>query len=276
MVIMKIKLLAVALITLLLGIISQVSAQKKVNELKISEVTGVAFGADNESIADITQRAINEAKVEALKQAGVAENIASFSDYFQTENEEKYEELFTSDILSDIRGAVKEVEVIDVKRSFDQFDKLKVEVVINCTVVEYLTEKDVAFNAWVDGVGMFYPNETDLMFKVKPSKNAYLKVFIFGETEAFQLFPNEQEQSFLLHANQQYHFPSEFMEYELYTDKKSEIHRMVMVLMKEDIPYTNDVEYKKIIDWIFSIPPDMRVIKSFGFSVVNEKKMQEN
>jgi len=46
--------------------------------------------------------------------------------------------------------------------------------------------------------------------------------------------------------------------------------------MKEDIPYTNDVEYKKIIDWIFSIPPDMRIIKSFGFSVVNEDKMKEN
>ena len=66
------------------------------------------------------------------------------------------------------------------------------------------------------------------------------------------------------------------MDYTLVSNKKSEIHRMVMVFMKEDIPYTNDVEYKKIIDWIFSIPPDMRVIKSFGFSVVNEDKMKED
>ena len=122
---------------------------------------------------------------------------------------------------------------------------------------------------------MFYQNETDLIFKVKSSKNAFLKIFIFGETEAFQLYPNDNEPSYLLNANQQYSFPSETMEYELYTDKKSEVHRMVMVFMKEDIPYTNDVEYKKIIDWLFSIPPDMRVIKSFGFSVVQEDKMKE-
>ena len=261
---------------ILLGLISNINAQNKVIEIKLKEIRGIAVGSDLESVDQITQRAVNEAKVEALKQGGVAENIASFSDYFQTEDNEKYGELFTSDILSDIRGAVKDIEVLDTKKTFDQSDRLKIEVIINCTVIKYLTEKDLGFDAWVDGVGMFSPNETNLIFKVKPSKNAYLKVFIFGETEAFQLFPNDVESSYLLHANKQYNFPSKITEYELYADKKSEIHRMVMVFMKEDIPYTNDIDYKKIIDWVFSIPPDMRVIKSFGFSVVKEDKMKED
>ena len=254
--------------------VPNVNAQKKVKEIKITEAQGIAIGADNESIAQVTQRAIDEAKVEALKQAGVSENIASFSDFFQSEESEKYEELFTSDILSDIRGSVKDIEILDTKKSFDDFGHLKVKVVINCTVVKYLTEKDIGFDVWIDGVGMFYPNDTGLKFILKPSKDAYVKIFIFSETEAFQLFPSKHETSYLLNANQQHHFPSETMDYTLYTDKKSEIHRMVMVFMKEDIPYTNDVEYKKIIDWIFSIPPDMRVIKSFGFSVINEDKMK--
>lgn len=256
-------------------LISNVNAQRKVEEISMNEVKGVAIGSDLESVDQITQRAINEAKIEALKKAGIAENIASFSDFFQSENKEKYEELFTSDILSDIRGSVKDVEILDTKKSFDQTSRLRIEVLINCTVIKYLTEKDLAFDAWVDGIGMFYPSETNLMFNVKPSKDSYLKIFILSESEAFQLFPNDQESSFLLNANTQYNFPSELMEYELYTDKKSEVHRMIMVFMKEDIPYTNKVEYKKIIDWIFSIPPDIRVIKSFGFSVVKENKMKE-
>ncbi|MBU8891477.1 MAG: DUF4384 domain-containing protein [Bacteroidales bacterium] len=250
-------------------------SQKKVKEISVKEVAGIAIGADNESIAHVTQRAINEAKAVALKQAGIEENIASFTDYFQKEEDGQYEDLFTSDFLSDIRGAVKNVEIVDTKKSFNEIGHLKVEVVINCTVVKYLTEKDIAFNAWVDGVGMFYQNETNLIFNVKPSKSSFLKIFIFGESEAFQLFPNEEEASFMLQANKEYNFPSETMEYELYTEEKSEMHRMVMVFMKEDIPYTDDVEYKKIIDWIFSIPPDMRVIKSLNFSVVNEDKMKE-
>ena len=254
---------------------SALNAQQKVKEIKISEVKGIAIGGDRESVDQVIQRAINEAKVEALKQAGVAENIASFSDYFQSEDNEKYEELFTSDILSDIRGSVKDIDVLETKKSFDQTDCLKVEVLINCTVVKYLTEKDITFDVRVDGVGMFYQNETNLKFVVKPSKDSYVKIFIFSETEAFQLFPNEYELSYLLTTNKQHYFPSETMDYTLVSNKKSEIHRMIMVFMKEDIPYTNDVEYKKIIDWIFSIPPDMRVIKSFGFSVVNEDKMKE-
>lgn len=271
---MKRFILSVVIFSSLFILIPNVHAQKKVKEIKIAEAKGIAIGADNESIAQVVQRAIDEAKVEALKQAGVSENIASFSDFFQSEEDEKYEELFTSDILSDIRGSVKDIEILDTKRSFDDFGHLKVEIIIHCTVVKYLTEKDVGFDVWVDGVGMFYPNNTGLKFILKPSKDAYVKIFIFSETEAFQLFPSKYENSYLLNANQQYHFPSETMDYTLYTDKKSEIHRMVMVFMKEDIPYTNDVEYKKIIDWIFSIPPDMRVIKSFGFSVVNENKMK--
>lgn len=253
--------------------ISIVYAQNKVEEIKVDEVKGVAVGSNLESIEQVTLRAINEAKIEALKQAGIAEDITSFSDYFQSEDTEKYDELFTSDILSDIRGSVKNVEILDTKKSFDQADRLKIEVDINCIVVKYLTEKDISYDAWVDGIGMFYPNETNLIFKVKASKDSYLKIFIFGESEAFQLFPNDLEKSYLLKANTLYDFPSEITEYELYTNQKSEVHRMVVVFMKEDIPYTNEVEYKKIIDWIFSIPPDMRVVKSFGFSVVQEDKM---
>jgi hypothetical protein len=251
-------------------------SQEKVNEIKIEEVSGIAVGSDNESVVEITQRAINEAKAIAMKKAGIEENISSFTDYFQKEEDGKYEDLFTTDFLSDIRGSVKDVEIINIKKSFDEIGHLKVEAVISCTVLKYLTEKDIAFNAWIDGVGMFYQNETNLIFKIKSSKDSWLKIFILGEKEAFQLFPNEKELSFMLKANNQYSFPSEKMDYELYTEKKSELHRIIFVFMKENIPFIDDVEYKNIIDWVFSIPPDMRVIKSMSFSVVKEDKMKEN
>jgi hypothetical protein len=167
-----------------------VIADNNVKEIKLTGIIGTATGATTESIEQVTHRAINEAKTHALKQAGIEENIASFTDYFQMEDKGRYEDVFTSDFLSDIRGAVKDVDLVDTKKSFDEFGNLKIEVVINCTVVKYLTEKDLSFDAWVEGVGMFYQNETGLMFKIKPSKDAYVKIFLLSETEAFQLFPN--------------------------------------------------------------------------------------
>ena len=249
------------------------SAQDKVREVPLRDIKGTAIGNDNESIEQVTQHAINGAKIEALKKAGIEENIASFTDFFQSENNNTYEELFTSDILSDIRGAVKAVEILETKKTFDEFGKLNVKVNINCTVVKYNTNKDLSFDVWVDGIGMFYQNGTKLIFKVKPSKDAYVNMFVFNETEAYQLFPNELESSFILEKDIQYVFPTYKADYVLETFKKSEAHRMILVFTKKRIPYTGEIEYKRILDWIFSIPPDVRVIKSFGFNVVNEDKL---
>ena len=260
---------------IILTINYSVYAQKGVKEIKLKEIQGIAIGSENESIEHVIQKAVNKAKYNALIKAGVEENIASFTNYFQSENNEEYDELFTSDILSDIRGAVKNVEIVSKNKTFKDDSFFQVEVIINCIVVKYLVEKDISFDIWIDGVGMFYPNETNLIFDVKTSKDAYVKIFIFSETEAYQLFPNDYEMSYLLKANIINRFPSNTLDYTLFTEKKAEVHRMIMVFMKEDIPFTDDVEYKKIIDWIFSIPPNMRVIKSFGFSVVNEDKMKE-
>ena len=173
------------------------SAQEKVKEIILTNVKGIAIGSNNESIDQITARAVNEAKIEALKKAGIEENITSFTNFFQSESSNNYEELFTSDILSDIHGAVKSVKILNTNKTFNEYENLQVEVIINCTVVKYLSEKDLSFNVWVDGVGMFYANESKLLFKIKSSKNAYVNAFIFNEKEAYQLFPNELENSFL-------------------------------------------------------------------------------
>jgi len=238
------------------------NAQEKINEIVLTKVVGVAIGNNNESIDEIIQRAVSEAKIEALKQAGVEENIS-------------YEELFTSDVLSDIRGAVKAVEILETKKTFDEFGKLNIEVSINCTVVKYNTNKDLSFDVLIEGIGKYYQNESKLIFKVKSSKEAYVNIFIFNDEEAYKLFPNELENFFLLEKNKQYIFPTYKADYILETNKKSIVHRVIFVFTKDEIPYAGKIEYKQIIDWIFSIPPDIRVIKSFGFNVVNEKKMIE-
>lgn len=265
-----------SLITILLISTFSAVAQKKYKEIRLHEIHGTAIGNDNESPKQVAQKAINDAKIKALKQAGIEENITSYTDFFQSENNNNYDELFSTDILTDIRGAVKNVEIVDTKSDFNDFGKIQVDVVINCTVIKYFTGKDLSFDVWVDGVGLFYQNETNLVFAIKPSQNAYVNMFIINETEAFQLFPNNLEKPFLLQIDHEYKFPTYLADYVLTTNKKSEAHRLIMVFTKENIPYTGEIKYKPIIDWIFSIPPDMRVIKSFSFHVVQEEKITED
>jgi hypothetical protein len=261
-------------VAFLLLFVQPLIAKKKVEKIKIDRVEGVAVGGETESVLEVKQRAINEAKINALKEAGISENIKTYTDYFQSETDEQYEELFASNIFTNIQGAVKEIEILDVKNEFTTEGSLRVKVVISCVVLKYLTNEDLTFDFWVEGVKPNYNHNDRLEFAFKPASDGYLKSFIFTKDEAYQLFPNDYENSRLFEKNQQYEFPLEPINYILETSHRSQMHRIVFVFLKEDIPYTRKVEYDQIFDWIFSIPPDVREVKSYSFTVFNESGSQ--
>jgi len=249
-------------------------AQKKTTEHKIKEVTGVGVGGQSQTPEQVLQKAINDAKVNALKKAGVAENINSYTDYFRSETEDKMEELFTSDVLSNINGTVKNIDIVEQKLGITPEGQLKYDVIINCTVVRYKTKKDLAFSAWIDGFKSGYKVGEGLSFTVKPTNDCYLRAFVFTD-QSYVLLPNEYEKSFLLKAHTEYTFPdlTKMDPYSMYIEdpkKKRETNRMVIILLKNEYYYTGEIEYKEITDWIMSIPPDERLIESFAFEIFRE------
>lgn len=260
------------LIILFLGIV--VSAQKKVTEHKIPEARGMGIGGETMTPGQVEQKAVNDAKVKALKQAGIEENISSYSDFFRAETDDRMEELFTSDILSQINGTVKDVEVLDRKKVFTQEGQTKIEVTIKCTVVAYNTKNDMTFDAWIEGIKPIYKTGDGLSFTVKPTQNCYVRAFMFTD-QSYVLLPNDYEESNQLLAKTAYHFPNPSLveSYEMVIEDKGldrELNRLVIVLLKEDIYYTGPVKYKEITDWIMSIPPDERHIESFSFEIYRE------
>lgn len=242
---------------------------KKIKEIRLKGVHGEAIGTAHESLNEVKQRAISQAKINALKKAGIEENISAYTDFFQSETSEDYEELFSSTIFTNIQGAVSDVKVEDMKRSFTEDDMLQVQVSINCTVIKYLTKKDVSFDFKVEGIRPNYNQNELLDFQFIPYQKGYLKVFLFTKDESYQLFPNDYESSRVFQKGTSYSFPLEEINYRLETDKRAHAHRAVFVFMKKDIPYLEEVEYEQIFNWIFSIPPDLRQVKSYSFTVFN-------
>lgn len=258
-----------ALVALLFIVYNGLAQSSKVVEVPVQAVEGMAVGSPAESLEEVRNRAINEAKVEALKQVGVAEHLAAYADFFKSEEAGNYEEIFTSDILTSMQGAVKSVEVVKEDKYFTEEGTLVVKVQIDGTVVRYNSSPDPAFHAEVDGLKMFYENNTPLKFRVKTTKKAWMQTFLLSESEAFVLFPNEYEPFFQMNPEQWYDYPTTYIDYLLETDKGSEMHRLVVVLLKEKVPYQGPVNYKAILDWIFTLPPDIRCVETHAFSVVN-------
>ena len=58
------------------------------------------------------QRALKNAKLEALRKAGVGETIQSTSTLSRNQNDEKFESYFSNDILINIGGAIKSWEYV--------------------------------------------------------------------------------------------------------------------------------------------------------------------
>jgi hypothetical protein len=265
------KLLAIILI---IGIALSASAQKKLTEHKVKAVSGVAFGGETLSPEQVKQKAINDAKIKALKEAGIEENINSYTDFFRAETENSMEELFTSDILSQINGTVKNVEVLSSKPSFTPEGQLKFDVTIKCTVIKYESKIDRAFNAWIDGIKPVYKEGDGLSFTIKPTQACFVRAFVFTN-QSYVLLPNEYEHSNQLLQQTTYQFPDPNLvdSYEMIIENKGlqrELNRLVVVLLKEDLYYTGKVNYKDITDWIMSIPPDERHLESFSFEIYRE------
>ena len=247
-----------------------ISFSKKKEQINLTNIPGEAVGTENESLKQVRTRAVNAAKVNALKKAGIKENINTYTDYFQSETKEEYEELFASSVFTNINGAVTGVEIVKTDKSFTSDNLLQVKVLINCTVIKYKTENDLSFDFEVEGIKPNYNHDDLLSFKLKPHSDGFLKVFIFTKNEAYQLYPNNYENSISFNEDKRYTFPLEEINYRLETNKRSQMHRAVFVFLKKDITYTKKVDYKKIFDWIFRIPPDIREVKSFSFTVFNE------
>lgn len=259
---------------LLTGLMLGASAQRKTTEHKINAAKGVAFGGESMSPDQVKQKAINAAKVKALKEAGIDENINSYNDFFRAETESTMEELFTTDILSQINGTVKNVEVLSSNPSFTPEGQLKYDVTIKCTVIKYNTKNDMTFDAWIEGIKPFYKEGDGLSFTIKPTRDCYVRAFVFTN-QSYVLLPNEYEQSNQLLPHTVYPFPDPDLieSYELIIENSGlqrELNRLVIVLLKEDLHYTGKVNYKDITDWIMSIPPDERHLESFSFEIFKE------
>ncbi len=260
---------------LILSLVATTFAEKKTTETQLKAIEGVGIGGPSETPEQVKQKAINNAKVKALQKAGIEEHINSYTDYFRSEANNNFQDLFTSDILSNINGTVKGIEVVEANLGVTPEGQLKYTVKINCTVIKYNTSTDKSFTAWIDGVKNIYKVGEGLGFTVKPTQQCYIRAFMFT-SKSYILLPNDWEPSKLLEPMTEYKFPDEKVvdSYEMTLEDPNldrETNRLVIVLLKQNLYYIGNVNYKDITDWIMSIPPDERMIESFAFDIYREK-----
>ena len=232
---------------------------------------------DNISYNKALLNAIAESKTEALKKAGLSENISNYTALISSESKDDFTEFFRAEILVSINGAIKDWKYLSPpKKGYDaKIDQFYIDLHIETKVLKYHTKPDPKFAAKIDGLKTSYISGDDkpLDLKIIPYQNCYLKVFYISDSKAQVIYPIETKEGVekpKVFENNQLIKEQVFKIDYLYpeTEKENEFGKFIIVITKENIPYSaskvddqgfyTNTSIEDIFEWILSIEPNNR------------------
>ena len=254
---------------LCLLVCSSCFSQKKIKTTNVTGISGTAYVDMDITPRQARENALTDAKKNALRAAGIAEHITASDVAAGTSQGTDYKQLFTGISTAELAGAVTDYTITDERRNCDGPGGTQViKITLNATVAKYETSRDASFEFKAEGIREAYKAGEQLKFRFTPFSDGYLKIFALSDTENQLLFPGPYDKNRLFSKSTSVDFPSG-VSYTLGTAKEREVTHLVFVFTKTDIPYTAtpDYDYKKVVNYIYSIPPDERNVKYFSYLV---------
>ncbi len=231
------------------------TAQK---EVKVQGCTGVWTVSDDITPRQAEENALMEARKEALRKAGVFEEVwSAFGQVSENENNQFYEVYSQVNALA--IGGMMNLTDKKVKNVWDPVTQTLSKEVTISAVVKVDDQTDREFVLQVDGIDVVYKNFSELSFNVRPrNRDAYLTIFWFDDQGGSLIYPNEAEAARLFKADVNHAFPGNGLSYQLAKtsrDKSAERINLLFVATRQNIPYTErNVTFENVLKWVYSIP----------------------
>lgn len=248
------------LIGWILLVICTATASLQAQTVKVKGVQGRWQVSEEITLKEAEERAFMEAKKEALRKAGVMENVWSVFGQITQDNGSEFHEAYSQMNVLAIGGMIN-ITNKKVEEVWDADTRSLYKVVTIDATVQKQDNVDKGYALEVKGVANLYQEGDVFTCTLKVhGTDSYLKFFWFDNTGGALLYPNDYEPNTLLKAEKEYSIPfNNAIDYRM--DKKgkeSEKINLMMVATKENIPYTSEVTYQNVLKWVYSIPNDKR------------------
>ena len=256
---------------LLVLIICQFSSVAIAQKIKIHDVKGTCM-VKNISPEQAKQKAIDAAKSEVLRKAGVSEWIQSVDVLQTTENEDSVRDYFYNLTSVEIQGNIVEWNLVSEKLDLIDGNIIQ-EVVIDAVVKKYKSKKDKSFFCSIKGVKTKYSCQDKLEFLISPSSKCYIEVFLLDEkNDVIRLYPNENEKpNACFKPNITHKFPQNpYFDYTLYTDIEKERNHLFVLLTKKKYECEENLDINSFVKYIYSIEPHQRFLDVLEFTIQNK------
>ncbi|MFP4471343.1 MAG: hypothetical protein ACLFPE_11690 [Bacteroidales bacterium] len=226
-------------------------------------------------------KAIEDAKRNAMIEAGVSESI-SFTDFsYKYDDNERFNEIFQAISSIETGGEIIVDEIVSENKYFNEFGNMVVEVEIEATIFRHKKKPDPKFRFSVEGIDEVYKNEDWLQFEFTPTQDGYLKIFNVTDEETYLLYPYKDSERPVLNDDPDRLFEKrqtvQFPVHAAYRDgyyleidtpgKSQEFNILMFVFIKENIPFIEEVNFTNMMKWIYAISPDERTTEQHGFVI---------
>jgi len=267
------------MVLLFLGV-GSLSAQRE--QTRVVTVTGSYIANENESPAEAKATALNNAKKEALREAGVYEEVHSVSIVEIGGGEENFNEINFELARIELDGRVTVLEVINenirpVNGHYEYSTTIRAKVKVE------ETEEDLLFDFETKGLHKTYFEGEKMTFTITPTKNCYLRIFYFDFTSNSQLYPLKNVyKDIQFEADVPITFPlphdlrylydrfSTAQEYSMFLSDQSRNNEqgvLLIIALKERVPYTEEVTYENVFRWLSRIKRKDKRVHGFGVNI---------
>jgi len=229
------------------------------------------------------QEALKEAKMNAYRRAGIAEQVSVSSILLEESDGDTFLQFFNEISVIESNASLVVDSIYPEINEFDQYGNMIVTVEIDATVFKYSNNRDPAFFFKVEGIKETYYENEHINFSFTPSQNGYLKIFSKNENNVILLYPYSPDAEYLSDDKERMFIRGETVRFpihpayqpgysiEINSGKETEINNLIFIYTKNDIPLLDKkLKMRDVYYWIANIPPDLR--SSAYYPIIVKKK----
>lgn len=228
---------------------------------RIRNVEGRCEVSRHITLEEAEQKALQDAKTNALRKAGVPDRLWSVTGLISQDDGSEFSQILSRMTTLQIDGYVN---IRNVSYSEEVVDGKRYAVAKIDADVKRSEEVDPTFVLAVDSMETVYKDGEQFTFNATVyGHDAYMHIFWFDENSGSIVYPNQIEQEKIFLKDIRYSFPtSSNMQYTLSKKDKSrkfETINLIAVASKRDIPFIGEtVTFESVLKWLYSIPADER------------------
>ena len=229
---------------------------------KVRNVTGRCEITRDLSLSQAEQKALEDAKLKAMRKAGVSERLWSVTGLINEDDGSEFSQVLSRMTTLEVNGLITVKEVNYSEETIDGRRYAVATIDADVKIVD--TEVDLTFQMEVDGLKNVYGNGEAMSFKVCIyGHDAYLTIFWFDDNGGSLIYPSEFDSRMQFRKNAEYTFPLnqgiEYVMEKLDKSHKMETINFIAVATKRDIPFLEkDITFDSVLKWLYSIPADER------------------